>query len=58
MKRNGVIYASKQKQNEDLSTGKDVMEILNSPFTVLSLNNVEIQMADLKKPTKGTTECP
>lgn len=28
------------------------MEMLNSPFQVLSLNTVEIQMADLKFTTK------
>lgn len=46
------MHAAKQNQYEDLSNGRAVMEMFNSPFKVLTLNIVEIQMADLKHTTK------
>lgn len=47
-----VTHAAKLNRYEDLSTGRAVMEMLDSPFKVSSLNIVEIQMADLKFTTK------
>ena len=43
-----VIHTAKLSRYDDLRIGRAVMEMHNSPFKVLILNTVEIQMADLK----------